>query len=124
MQLLLALLSDGLASISSEKDALQSQDRNQEVKEDVKCDGSSEAGLIRSYAVAVKAIGAVSECHQLSFREEPSTDAVRGDDKGKGFPQLLCETLSLVTDAVRVEVVPLVQQGHEDAKVTQSSCLV
>lgn len=120
MQLLLALLSDGLASISSEKDALKSQDGNQ----DAKYGGSSEAGLMRAYAVAVKAIGAVSECHQLSFREKPLTDAVRGDDKGNGFPQLLCEALSLVTDAVRVEVVPLVQQGREDAKVTQRLCLV
>lgn len=118
MQLLLALLSDGLTSLSSEKDALQSQDCNQEFKEGVKYDGSAEAGLVRAYAVAVKAIGAVSECHQLGFPEEPSTDAVSGDHKGSGFPQLLCEALSLVTDAVRAEVAPLVQQGHEDAKVT------
>lgn len=107
MRLLLSLLSDGLPCLS-ENTAFEDPE------------GPGVDRLVKAFAAAVKAVGAVAECHRLAALEQSSGGTWAGnggEEDGAGFSMLLCEALSLVTAAVSMDVAPLVEKGSGDATV-------
>ncbi|CAM9468256.1 unnamed protein product, partial [Ectocarpus sp. 8 AP-2014] len=122
MQLVLALLTDGLPSVADPA-SFQQGERDQE----------RDKRLVSCLKVAIKGIGAVAECRRLKMGflkkglslgfpqaagSETTTWGGGGGANGgaRGFPLLLREALVLVTRAVRSELVPLVHEGSEDAR--------
>ncbi|CAN0410189.1 unnamed protein product, partial [Ectocarpus sp. 8 AP-2014] len=122
MQLVLALLTDGLPSVADPA-SFQQGERDQE----------RDKRLVSCLKVAIKGIGAVAECRRLKMAflkkglslgspqtagSETTTSGGGGGANGgaRGFPLLLREALVLVTRAVRSELVPLVHKGSEDAR--------
>lgn len=123
MRLLLALLSDGLPCLS-DKDSL-----DKETFETLQGKGR-EDNLVQVFKVAVNAIGSVSECRRLGMVVQGGGGLVSGGDGGGGgggggggeavgFSELLREALSLVTGAAWSNLVPLVQKGSCDARVSE-----
>lgn len=122
MQLVLALLTDGLASVADPESFSDQGDQERDKR------------LVSCLKVAIKGVGAVAECRRLKIAflneglssgspragsETTSGGAGGGANGGVGgFPLLLREALVLVTRAVRSELVPLVHKGSEDARVS------
>lgn len=107
MRLLLSLLSDGLPCLSVNT-AFEERE------------GPGVDRLVKAFAAAVKAVGAVAECHRLAALEQSAGGTWAGsggEGDASGFSMLLCEALSLVTAAVSVDVAPLVEKGSGDAAV-------
>lgn len=106
---MLSLLSDGLPCLS-ESTAFEGY-KGREVEL-----------LVKAFAAAVKAVRAVAECHRLAALQQDAAGGGTwagngGEGDVVGFSMLLCEALSLVTSAVSVDVVPLVEKGSGDATV-------
>ncbi|CAN0140383.1 unnamed protein product, partial [Ectocarpus fasciculatus] len=121
IQLVLALLKDGLPSVADPA-SFKDQGGNQE----------RDKRLVSCLKGAIKGVGAVAECRRLKIgflekgsslgspqagSETSSGGGSRGASGGAGgFPLVLREVLVLVTRAVRSELVPLVHKGSEDAR--------